>query len=221
MKRGKTRGTSPVKSRFDRLAAGWDSNPVRVRLADRVAACMRRRVPLEPGMRVLDYGSGTGLLALALRPYVGAVTAIDRSKGMLKVLSEKVRLGRISHVDVRFGDAEAGSLSEGGFDAVVSSMTLHHVRYVRRVLGRLAGALKPGGWLAVADLDAEDGTFHDDPVGIHHHGFDRQTMREHLRGAGLVRVTVVTAHRIERPDRDGRPRTYPVFLAIGRRPVRR
>jgi hypothetical protein len=73
--------------------------------------------------------------------------------------------------------------------------------------------LRPGGWLALSDLDTEDGTFHSaDSEGIHHHGFDRSRLRELAEAAGFAGVRVTTAGTMEREGR-----TYPLFLLVARR----
>ena len=67
---------------------------------------------------------------------------------------------------------------------------------------------------ALADLDTEDGSFHDaDAEGIHHLGFDRAELTGLARAAGFVDVEVRTATEIEREGR-----RYPMFLLLGRLP---
>ena len=70
-----------------------------------------------------------------------------------------------------------------GLDLVVSSMVLHHLPDVAAAFRRLRACLSVGGWIAVADLDAEDGSFHSDRTGVFHNGFDRQTVLEWLAQA--------------------------------------
>ena len=77
---------------------------------------------------------------------------------------------------------------------------------------RPEGTPIPGGWIALADLDAEDGTFHADPTGIYHHGFERITVCRWLERAGFTGASSREAYRITRPGSDGVARTYPVFL---------
>ncbi|RMF87708.1 MAG: class I SAM-dependent methyltransferase, partial [Nitrospirae bacterium] len=97
---------------------------------------------------------------------------------------------------------------EETFDAVVSAMALHHVEDTERLLRAFARHLRPGGWLALADLDAEDGTFHPPEVeGVYHHGFDRAALAALLERAGFEGVRFTTAHTVEREGR-----AYPVFL---------
>jgi len=102
--------------------------------------------------------------------------------------------------------------------ALVSSMTLHHVRDVPAVLRHSFTLLVPGGRLAVADLDTEDGSFHPDPAGIHHHGFDRTWIRTQLESAGFQSVSVTDVCEMPRMLPDGTTRTYPLFLATAIRP---
>jgi tRNA (cmo5U34)-methyltransferase len=212
-----SRKQSQPLSRFDQAAAEWDANPSRVALARAVADAIRDRVPLKPSMHVMDCGAGTGLVALRLQPHVATIAAMDSSRKMLKVLAAKVAAAHIGNVTTRFWDMEQGPSPETGFDAVVSSMTLHHLNDTRRIAHRLCEALKPGGWLALADLDREDGTFHADPTGVHHHGFDRRKLVSLLRQAGFVGVSARTAHWLTRPGADGKPRTYGIFLITGRK----
>ena len=205
-------------SRFDEAAAQWDNNPGRIETARAVAAAVLRSVPLEPDWRVVDYGAGTGLLTLGLQPRVASILALDSSRGMLEQLNQKLTAAGIHNVQIRQWDLEAEPYPEGGFDLVVSSMTLHHLREVALVCQRLAGLLKPGGWLAAADLDPEDGSFHGEREGVFHHGFERSQVAGWLEAAGFAAVCVQDAHSLLKPGPTGQMRSYGVFLAVGQKP---
>jgi 2-polyprenyl-3-methyl-5-hydroxy-6-metoxy-1,4-benzoquinol methylase len=209
--------TAAMNRHFDAVAAGWDGCPRRVLLAGAVAGAIRTRLPLRADWRLLDYGAGTGLLTLHLQPLVGGVVAMDSSKGMLEVLDGKARAAGMANVECRLCDLEAEEPPAGErFDAVVSAMTLHHLREPRLMLRTWAAMLRPGGWIAVADLEPEDGTFHDDPAGIFHHGFAAGDLLGWLVEAGLGEGKVETVHHIRKETPSG-TREYPVFLATARK----
>lgn len=205
-----------VFHRFDKAAADWDANIARVDLANGVAEAIRQTVPLRPDMQAMDFGAGTGLLTLALLPHLGAFTAVDSSSMMLRVLDGKLANLKIANVNTLHCDITEAALPATAFDLIVSSMALHHMRDVLTVLARLRPCLKPGGWIAVADLDSEDGTFHADPTGVYHRGFDRQDVCKWLEQAGFVDTSARNAYRIVRPAADGTTREYGVFLAAGK-----
>ncbi len=75
---------------FDKKAASWDENPHRVSLANDIAGAIIDEKILAPDMDVLEFGCGTGLLTLKLRPLVRSLTGVDGSKGMLGVLEAKI-----------------------------------------------------------------------------------------------------------------------------------
>ena len=210
-----THATCEVRARFDVLASGWDSNPDRVALARAVTAAIAAAVPLHKKMQALDFGAGTGLVTLGLLSHVAGVTAVDASAEMLRVLDEKLRALRIDNVHTLACDIARAPLPANAFDLVASSMVLHHIPEVAPVLARLRPCLRPGGWIALADLDVEDGSFHADMSGVFHKGFDRSTIRRWLTAAGFSHVVVRDAHRIMRTAADGTTREYGVFLAVG------
>jgi len=205
-----------VRARFDRVAAEWDANPGRVLLARAVVESIRIAVALRPDMNAMDFGAGTGLVTLGLLPYVGNLTAVDASGEMLRVLDEKLKALGIGNVHTMLCDIAKTPMPAATFDLIVSSMVLHHIPDVSEALQRLRPCLRPGGWIALADLESEDGTFHSDSTGVYHHGFDRDEVCRWLQDAGFVDTTVREAHRIVRPSGDGRTREYPVFLVTGR-----
>ncbi|WP_224984832.1 class I SAM-dependent DNA methyltransferase [Geomonas agri] len=207
---------SENKRDFDAVADQWDQEPRRLKLAQDVVAAMRDSLPLNPGMDALDYGCGSGLVTLGLHPFVGHITGADSSKGMLEVLNKKIQAQAVHNVTTLPLDLEHQQL-EGSFDLIVSSMTLHHVQDVTALVATLSNALKPGGWLALADLETEDGRFHDDPTGVLHHGFSREFLTGEFARNGLTDVAVVTAASIEKKGPDGNPRRYPVLLCVGRK----
>lgn len=210
-----TSNADAVKARFDLAARDWDANPVRVALARAVADAIRNAVELRPNMEVMDFGAGTGLLTLSLLPYVGNITACDTSSEMVKVLDEKLKSKKINNVQPLLADIGATSLPVSRFDLVVSSMVLHHIPDVPGALKRLQLCLRPGGRIALADLDTEDGSFHTDRTGVFHNGLDRKTVCEWLTEAGFTHTVSREAHRIVRPADNGPAREYPVFLVTG------
>ena len=206
---------SPDKRNFDAVAATWDEKPERVRLAGEVAATIVREVPLSLQMTALDYGCGSGLVTMAIQPHVGQIVAADSSQGMLDVLEQKVQNHGIDTISTRLIDLTVRDCLEGKFDLIFSSMTMHHVCDVAALITTFVRALKPGGWLALADLEAEDGSFHEDPTGVCHHGFERGFIQALLTEKGCFDVRVVSA-AIIRKESSGGERFYPVFLTVGR-----
>ncbi|MFP3979969.1 MAG: class I SAM-dependent DNA methyltransferase [Desulfobacterales bacterium] len=204
------------KSAFDRAAAAWDEKPRRVRLAEDVANAIKSRVPLAPDMDVLDFGCGTGLLTLALQPFVRSVTGVDSSSGMLSVLGEKIQQQWISNVDTRNLDIEQGDVLSGSYHLVVSSMTLHHIPQVDQLFDQFKNILVSGGYLAVADLDAEGAKFHEDNTGVFHFGFDRAKLARALTAAGFRDVADVTASEITKQPAENHTESFTVFLLTAR-----
>ena len=200
---------------FDQEAAQWDANPGRVKLAGDVADAMIRAVSPAKDQDALDFGCGTGLVTLKLQPLVKSITGMDSSRGMLAALESKVAGQGLSNVRTQFLDLEQGGKVEGHYHLIVSSMTLHHVPDPAALISQLAGALLPGGTLAVADLDAEDGSFHGDNTGVLHLGFDRARIKGLFERAGLSAVRDVTAAVVAKEIEGKGRRDFPVFLVIG------
>lgn len=204
-----------MNNRFDQDAASWDAKEYRIRLAENVAAAIRREVKLNAVMELLDFGCGTGLVSLSLAPEVACLTGVDNSSGMLEVFMDKaagMNLENVRCLNLDLGDGDA---LPGAYDLILSSMTFHHVKDVPEVIRVLFNALKPGGHLCIADLDPDHGLFHSDNTDIHHFGFDREAMMEFFRSAGLSEVRVATAAIMPRVGDDGVEREFSIFLVTG------
>jgi ubiquinone/menaquinone biosynthesis C-methylase UbiE len=135
----------PVTDPYDRLVVRYSGTYV-----ERMAFLAEFR----PGDRVLDIGTGTGIMALHAADQVGEsgrVTGIDLSEGMLAHARAKADLAKLSaRVEFRRMDAEHLEVEEDSFDTAVSLFALRHFPSPDAALGQMHRALRPGGRLVVA-----------------------------------------------------------------------
>jgi SAM-dependent methyltransferase len=111
----------------------------------------------EPPRRILDLGCGTGTGALALlqRFERADVVALDLSAQLLHRLRAKARdLGVAGRVRTVQADLDAAWPAIGTVDLAWASSSLHHLADPGRVLTGVFTALRPGGLLAVIELDS-------------------------------------------------------------------
>jgi cyclopropane fatty-acyl-phospholipid synthase-like methyltransferase len=200
-------------NQFDSKAAEWDDNPGRVENARNIAAAIKKAVPLAKTMYAMEFGCGTGLVSRELLPNLGNALAVDLSPGMIEQLQNRIAEAELKNINARCLDIFVDPLA-GPFDFIFSAMALHHVPDTDALLDRLARLLSPGGFIAMADLDTEDGTFHGEDSGPVHHGFDRAELMQKLRARGVVETTASTANTMHKNGRD-----YPVFLISAHKPA--
>ena len=198
---------------FQDKAAEWDARPVPAQISSGVVAAIMAEVSLAPTLTVMDFGAGTGLLAGKLAPHIGRLLAVDISPAMLAQLAAKPELA--GKTEVFCQDLTTTPLGRT-VDLVVSAMAMHHVADTTALLRALFAHLVPGGRIALADLDAEDGSFHPPGAeGVFHEGFDRGALTVLASAAGFVDVRVVTACEVTKDER-----RYPIFLLTATRPTR-
>ena len=199
-------------NRFDQLSKEWDNHPRRTKQAENIFKAIEKKVGLTDSMHVLDIGTGTGLLLIHFVDKVKTITGIDNSQGMLDMLKSKVENAGIKNADFILFNANTDQLPEKNYDLAVSSLTFHHLSDPLKVMQETYKSLKPGGRICIGDLEAEDGSFHDDNAvhDVKFFGFDKQVFKDWMKSAGFQNTTVETVFNIEKNGKK-----YPVFLGYG------
>lgn len=195
---------------FEHKAEGYEKDSRRVDNVGNIARRISESIEILPSMTILDFGSGTGLLLENMAPLVKKIVAVDVSTSMNGQL-EKKRERLECELEIIEADLSVKSLDRK-FDGIISSMTLHHVEDTARLLKTLYSMLHDGGFIALADLDTEDGSFHTEDTGVFHFGFDRALLGKAAAKAGFRDVDIQTASTISKPQGD-----YPVFLLTASR----
>ncbi len=190
---------------FAHKSKSWDMSSRRVKNAQAIAELIVKNIKLNKEMELMDFGAGTGLLSYFVAPFVKKIVAVDNSPSMLREFKNKCS-EFACETEVLEHDLSEKAL-EREFDGIISSMTIHHIEDTAALFRRLYTMLKPGGFIAIADLDTEDGSFHSDNTGVFHHGFDRKRLEETAKEAGFGKIHFDTASTIEKPHRD-----FTVFL---------
>ncbi|KAF1921326.1 S-adenosyl-L-methionine-dependent methyltransferase [Ampelomyces quisqualis] len=207
-------------SRFTKEAAEWDSNSKHVESTQQAFDAIKRYVPgfkngQSKTMRILEIGSGTGLLSYLLAPQIHSLIGVDTAKGMISAFNTKraeisnPNLSAINHLltdpDSPVLQAACAEFESSGaaepfrFDLVVSHLTLHHIEDLASVFKTMFGCLKRGGCVALTDYEdfgREAVRFH--PVskrpGVEHHGIKRVVAEKLLLEAGFEAVRVEEAY---------------------------
>lgn len=196
---------------FDEKSRDWDVNDVVKGLSATIGPSILEHVALSEKMDVMDFGAGTGLISAHIAPFVKKITAVDISEAMLNKLVAKVALA--DRVEAVCQDITHKPLHKK-FDLIVSAMAMHHVQDTGQLIQTFAQHLKPGGRVALADLDKEDGTFHpENTPGVFHSGFDRDELQCVLEKQGFADIQFFTPHTAIKNSK-----RYPVFLVVANRP---
>ena len=203
---------------FDKLAADWDNEPRRIALMRAIGETILREVRPTSDMDVLDYGCGTGLIGLFLLPYVRTVTGADNSPGMLEELRGKITAGGLENIRAIRLDLEQDPLPNKRYHMIAVGMAMHHIADTEKVLRAFHALLVPGGTLCLADLDTEPGIFHPAEMAdvVHHHGFDRDTLKQQLAEIGFSQMKDTTAVTFRKPVEGQDDQEFSVFLITGR-----
>ena len=203
------------KNHFDTKAANWDKKKQRLELAAEVSAAIAK-LALTDDMVAMDFGCGTGLISLPLAKKLGRILMFDSSAGMIEAVQQKITEQKLDNVEAVMGDITTAQFSHS-FDLIFTSMTLHHIEDTRSVISRFSQLLKPGGLVAIADLDDEDGSFHKPGSEEQHHGFKRKDLEKLLEDFGFSGIAFSTVHQITKKTKDGELKNFPVFLATANR----
>ena len=198
-----------MQDHFKDRAKTWDGGSIRVDGAKKIADSINETIKLQNHMEIMDFGVGTGLLGFEIAKYAKKVYGVDTSKSMIEKLKEK-NTSEIS-IDTYCQDIVKDPI-ERTFDGLVSSMTLHHVEDLKAFFDTIYKNIDEKGFIAIADLESEDGTFHSDNTGVFHFGFDGDELCKIVSDAGFKDVEFKNINTINKPQKD-----FGVFLLTAKK----
>jgi 2-polyprenyl-3-methyl-5-hydroxy-6-metoxy-1,4-benzoquinol methylase len=193
-----------MQDHFKHKAQDWDKGDIRVNGAKKISDAINESVHLHKDMEILDFGVGTGLLGFSIAPQVKKVYGVDTSAKMLEKLQEK----NTPELSIEtYNQNIIKEPIEKEFDGLISSMTLHHIEDLDAFFETIYKNIKKGGFIAIADLEEEDGTFHSDNTGVFHFGFEEEKLVNAAKKAGFTNTAFENINTINKPHRD-----FGVFL---------
>lgn len=201
---------------FDKQAKEWDNDPYKTERAIIIADEINNFIQPNKTMNAFEFGCGTGLLSYQLKDYFKTITLADTSEGMIKVLQEKIANENIKNFKPLLADLleDGFAVNENEYDVIYTLMTLHHIIDIDKVSKIFNAMLKTGGYLCIADLVKEDGSFHYNvPNFIGHNGFDREALSAILFNHGFKVAYNKIVYEIEKGV-DNDIKKYPLFLMI-------
>ena len=166
-----------MKHDFNHKAETFDS-PKNIFLANLVCQVVEKQIDLLSDKEILDFGGGTGLLALPLAKQAKSVTLVDISEKMLEQARLKAEQQDIKNIQFLEQDLLANPL-EQEFDCIVVCRVLHHMPDLNVALSLFHQHLKEDGQLLIADFTKTE---------ANHHGFELAELENKLIQHGFSSV---------------------------------
>ena len=196
---------------FDSRAREWDKDKMHMQRSMAIKTELGKMIPIKRSWKALEFGAGTGILSFLLKDWFSEITLMDNSSEMIKVCKEKIEYHKIKNFRPIWFDLEKMTF-DGKFDIIYNQMVLHHVSDIEAIILTFCSLLNPEGYLAIADLYTEDGSFHGPEVKVHW-GFDTDRLANILKNAGFRNVKHKSCFEIKRES----GKKYPVFLMIAQK----
>jgi tRNA (cmo5U34)-methyltransferase len=201
---------------FDIKAAGWDMNPMHLERSEVISKQISERIPLNPSMTALEFGAGTGLTSFLLEDKLKEIVMVDSSPEMVRLMNEKIKIIKSTRLKTLCLDLEKQQLNSKKFDLIITQMALHHVTDIRKIIGEFYRLLNPGGYLAIADLYPEDGSFHGGEFNGHL-GFDPDDLSGILIRNQFTEISHQKCYSINKKISETLIKNFDLFLLIARR----
>jgi len=166
-----------VGAEWDALRTVFDDDELRARALSRL---------VEPRLRVVDVGTGTGILALELARLGADVIGVDDSTAMLEAARSKWESEDHSRgsLTLRKGDAVRLPLEDGEADAAVAHMVLHSVASPGEVIAEMARTVRADGNVVAVDFLAHSFEWMRNELGALWLGFEPDDIRSWCAAAG-------------------------------------
>ena len=166
-----------MKHDFNHKAETFDS-PKNIFLANLVCQAVEKQIALLSDKEILDFGGGTGLLALPLAKQAKSVTLADISEKMLEQARLKAEQQDIKNIQFLDQDLLANPLGQQ-FDLIIVSRVLHHMPDLDATLAMFHRHLRERGQVLIADFVKTD---------ANHHGFELAELENKLAQFGFSSI---------------------------------
>jgi len=171
-------------SELDIKAAAWDHDPMHVERSQSVASGIIETIPHPANMTALEYGSGTGITSFFLKDHFKNITMMDNSSVMVEVINKNILRSSIPNLKAVLFDLEKNQWEGSKFDIIITQMVLHHITDYKSILRKFSSILNPEGYISIADLYSEDGSFHGEGFNGHK-GFDVGVLSSEIQALGF------------------------------------
>jgi len=183
-----------MNTEWDKYAEGWDSNNDVIAYSEQAFMSLSDSINLH-GLRVLDFGCGTGLLAEKISPIASELVALDPSEKMISILADK----KLPNVTVVPAQLSKNLIAENKlflykFDLIVASSVCSFLPELESTLVLLKSLLVQGGTFIQWDWLATEG--HSD------YGLSRETIESAYEKAGFKLQSLEYVFSLDSPDGD-------------------
>ena len=126
------------------------------RWSQRLAPAFVKFAGVSDGERLLDVGSGTGSLALAIAAQTRRreVVGIDPSRAFVDFASKRTSDPRIKF---QVGDAQKLAFPNASFNRCLALLVMNFIPDARQAMTEMRRVTKPGGWVAASVWDYNEG----------------------------------------------------------------
>jgi len=169
---------------FDFEAKSWDDDK-RIARAKLISEEIDKWLGEKINNNAMEFGGGTGLITFNLKNKFKNIMMVDNSAGMIEEVNKKIKNQNVNNIRTWCGDIDEID-EKNKYDVIYTSMTLHHIVNISKVLEKLHSLLSLEGELYIVDLVEEDGTFHSSEKGFEgHNGFNQNDLMETLKNIGF------------------------------------